>query len=417
MIDLLKLSPNRNILCNRIVHLFRILQRLNRFVTEDMNSELSIVESLLLYELDSDATRSVTEIAHQMELDKGTISRTLKNLADRKILKINKDSLDARRITIEITANGYKLLKLNDSESNSLLDWYLRFLTPHEEKIIAKYFKFVADSFGTAPSKLRKNDHPIRVELRRLAKSLGYLKNEFMSTPYSPAEWQILASIQLSSTPITPAFLIHILSSPPSFISRLLGELVKKGLIRRPRSSEDSRIRELYLSEKGKEAFSLIENSTSAVFKGHLKELNDQELLEFTEIFTLFVREIADGVRLISRDTYIQLLITETERLRARGFLLREAVAHGLEEKMPGVLCYGEQIVVGLYKDSKLCGVLLLDNQQGEKFKATTWFISQAIEKSIKDVLIEEACTLITTHLRGIPQKISIDTSSYIGNH
>ena len=78
----LKIDPARNDSINRIVHLARIIQRLNKFVTEDMGSELSLMESLLLYDLNADATKSVTELAAYMGLDKGTISRALKNLSD-----------------------------------------------------------------------------------------------------------------------------------------------------------------------------------------------------------------------------------------------------------------------------------------------------------------------------------------------
>lgn len=415
MTFLLKMPTNRNESINRIVHLFRIMQRLNRFVTEDMHSELSLVESILLYELDGDATRSVTELAAHLELDKATISRTLKNLAERKILRLGKDPADARRITIEIAAKGNKIIETNDSESNALLGWYLKFLTTEEQGLMAEYFRRFADSFGTPPSPLRKNDHPIRVELRRLAKALGYLKDSYMGTAFSPPEWQVMASIYVAPLPVSPAFLAYSLWTPASYMSRLLSGLVKKGLVRRPRSSEDSRVRDLYLTEKGTQAFHSIENSARVIFGEHLKGFSDTEVMQFAHIFALFIREPVDGVRLVERGAFVRVMQTEEDKATARGYLIRCAVDASLERSIPNNICADEQIAIGLFEESGLSGMMLLEPQK-EETKLIAWFGGRALSPNTKTVWLEETPTLLTNHLRGYVTSRPIETSGHIGN-
>lgn len=409
-----KVPSSRNEAIHRIVHIFRIFQRLNKFVTEDMHSELSIIESLLLYELDGDASRSVTELAEHMELDKATISRTLRSLADRKILRLGKDPGDARRITIEITAKGYKILEVNDHESNTLLSWYLRFVTPQEQEKICNYFSRLAAAFGTPPSPPRRNDHPIRSEMRRLAKSLGYLKDNFMGTTYSPAEWQVLASIHLSPLPIPPAFLAHLLWTPASYMSRMLSSLVKKGLVRRPRSSEDSRMRDLYLTEKGKEVVRQIEKAAEEVFGRSLESFSDEEVIEFAKIFAIFVREPEDGIRLVSRDRYIRLMLTDEDKSAARGFLMRMAVDASLEREMPSDLCNAHQVAIGLFEGETLIGVLL-GQLLKDAIRTVAWLTQKNVTQEIRDLWIEETAALIIDHIRGYLGEVHIDSSSYVG--
>lgn len=410
-------NTSRNEKLKKLVHLFRILQRLNRFVTEDMESSLSIAESLLLYELDGDSNRSLSELATIMELDKATISRTLKNLSEAKILKISKNPEDGRRIVIEIAAKGRKILEANDRDSNGVLDWYLEYLLPTEKPKIERYFKLLADNVGTPSSLLRANDHPIRVEMRRLAKSLGYLKDNIYGTEFSPAEWQVIATINLAPIRSNPAFLAYILSTPPSFMSRLLSGLVKRGYIRRPRAVGDSRSREIYLTPKGEEAFVGIESAGISFFQKNLSDLGDEELSHFCSIFSHFIRELEDGKRLVSRDKFTRLMISEIDQAKARGFILREITQKGLEEKIPSELGSRNQVFSGLFCDGTLVGVSLIQvDAFGEvpRSNIVPARLICALDKVSPNERAQwmiESASLILDYVRGYRKILSIDSS------
>lgn len=410
-----KIHASRNEICRSLVHCFRIFQRLNRFVTQDMSSDLTILESLLLYELDGDATRSVTELALVMQLDKATISRTLRMMEKKKLIRIRKDPKDARRIEIEIMAHGYKVLDQNDAESNQLLKWFTCFLSEIEQHRLKEYFKRIADAFGTPISPLRKNDFEIRLQMRRLAKSLGYLKDDFFNTGFTPPQWQVLAALADNGDHATPAFLTTLLSTPSSYMSRLLTGLVSSGLVKRPRAARDSRIRQLFLTDKGWASFYAIENAAASFFEERLLCFSDEELHDCLTLFRVFIRETADGIRLIDRRFGIRLARTEDEKRSAIGFLLRSLVRSHREAEAPYEICSPADLISILTEEGESKGVLVVESN-GKSLQAKLWFVDVVMPLTCKEMWKEQLSILVYNYVRGVPEGLKVDTSQYIGN-
>src|SRR5262245_7910026 len=101
------------------------VRRFNRFYTRRvgalraglLGSEHPLPEARLLYELGSRGGCSATDLARDLDLDAGYLSRLLQALKRRGLLSAKRSAEDARRSLLSLTAKGRKAYAQLDSRS------------------------------------------------------------------------------------------------------------------------------------------------------------------------------------------------------------------------------------------------------------------------------------------------------------
>jgi DNA-binding MarR family transcriptional regulator len=114
---------------------------------------------------------------------------------------------------------------------------------------------------------------------------IGLLDQHFLDSPFSLTEGRVLYEIcnieDCSARKIREKIVID-----EGYLSRILDNFVKRGLIKKTRSSTDGRLRIIVPTEKGKTEFSILnDNSDELISKmvGKLSEEEREELVSMTE--------------------------------------------------------------------------------------------------------------------------------------
>jgi len=94
---------------------------------------------------------------------------------------------------------------------------------------------------------------------RFYTQKIGALGNGHLASPYSLTEVRVLYELAHRDKP-TATTLCHALAVDPGYLSRILRRFVQKGLVRRTRSTADSRHVHLHLTSKGERVFTPLES-------------------------------------------------------------------------------------------------------------------------------------------------------------
>lgn len=115
---------------------------------------------------------------------------------------------------------------------------------------------------------------------------IGLLDRHFLATPFSLTEGRVL--YEISHTELCTAKKIRSnIDIDEGYLSRILDKFIQMGLIRKTPASEDRRLHQIQLTEKGQREFSkLNENSNQQIFQ-LIGELSDEQQ---TELVTLMDR-------------------------------------------------------------------------------------------------------------------------------
>lgn len=97
----------------------------------------------------------------------------------------------------------------------------------------------------------------IRSSSRRMVRELGFMNSTLAATDYSPSAVHTLLEIE-SKGAMAAAQLVQILGLEKSSVSRMLSRLLAAGELQEIQSSEDARVKQLKLTEKGIETVSRI---------------------------------------------------------------------------------------------------------------------------------------------------------------
>lgn len=103
------------------------VRRFNRFYTRQigvlrktyLDSPYSLGEMRVLYELAQGENLTASDIARNLDLDAGYLSRVLRNFEKRKLVKRSPSKKDARQSHLSLTATGHKTFAPADKRSQS----------------------------------------------------------------------------------------------------------------------------------------------------------------------------------------------------------------------------------------------------------------------------------------------------------
>lgn len=116
----------------------------------------------------------------------------------------------------------------------------------------------------------------IRQVNRRYTQVLGVLSKQTMGTSLTWPQARILIEIGVHHLR-TPMALARCLQLDKSYASRLIQQLVKKGILAKSRSRQDSRSVELSLTATGQQVFAQIDQESNQLIKGLLQGLSPQD--------------------------------------------------------------------------------------------------------------------------------------------
>lgn len=83
-----------------------------------LNSDYSMAEARILYEIYEQGKISATDIVSRLHVDKGYLSRILRRFEDRAIIQKETSNTDLRRSVISLTETGTRLAESLIAESN-----------------------------------------------------------------------------------------------------------------------------------------------------------------------------------------------------------------------------------------------------------------------------------------------------------
>ncbi len=129
---------------------------------------------------------------------------------------------------------------------------------------------------------IKANVDAVRRFNRFFTRRVGVLREGLLRSPYSLAEARILFEVAHREDP-TASDLSRELGLDPGYLSRILGNLGRQGLVEKIRSETDGRQRLLELTSSGREAFSLLDRRSREEVKDMIDKLSEgdqQRLLD-----------------------------------------------------------------------------------------------------------------------------------------
>ena len=136
---------------DRLLAQTRSLKRFNslyskviRGIESDLLPELSYAQMRTLYLLAHQPGMTAKQLAAELSLDTGYLSRMLKNLVARKLITRRKASHDARHQPMELTANGRAMFQQVDAVATQRIQTLLSSLTPTRRQRFGHHLRELA---------------------------------------------------------------------------------------------------------------------------------------------------------------------------------------------------------------------------------------------------------------------------------
>jgi len=136
------------------------VRRFSRFYTRQLgllqeslvHTRFSLTEARVLYELAHRETMTASELASDLDLDHGYLSRILRRFGDEGLLKKVRAANDGRQSVISITAKGRKAFAPLNKNSHDQVAAMLERLQPAEQQRVTGAMASIEALLGEAPS-------------------------------------------------------------------------------------------------------------------------------------------------------------------------------------------------------------------------------------------------------------------------
>jgi DNA-binding MarR family transcriptional regulator/GNAT superfamily N-acetyltransferase len=139
---------------------------------------------------------------------------------------------------------------------------------------------------------------------RFYTRQIGVLRRTYLGSPYSLGEMRVLYELAIGATTATD--IMRALDLDAGYLSRVLRNFEKKGLIARQRSKADARQSEISLTAAGRRMFAPFEKQSQEQVAAMLKDLQP-----------------AQHARLVSAMGEIEMLLREPAEVLPRSYTLR----------------------------------------------------------------------------------------------
>ncbi|WP_437615357.1 bifunctional helix-turn-helix transcriptional regulator/GNAT family N-acetyltransferase [Erwinia sp. V71] len=116
----------------------------------------------------------------------------------------------------------------------------------------------------------------IRASSRLMVRELGFMNSTLAATQYSPSAVHSLLEID-SRQAVTAAQLVQVLGLEKSSVSRMLSKLIQAGELQEVPSPQDARVKQLQLTEQGKDSVAKINHYATQQVIHALEQLSDAQ--------------------------------------------------------------------------------------------------------------------------------------------
>jgi DNA-binding MarR family transcriptional regulator/GNAT superfamily N-acetyltransferase len=149
--------PAGSLLSSRSVHEVR---HFNRFYTKQigllqdrmLSSPFSLTEVRVLYEIAHREQLTASDLAQELGLDPGYLSRTLAKLEHQGLLRRERSSSDGRQSFLSLTRKGQSVFHPLETRSNQQVAMMLKRLTGAQQKQLLSAMHTIEDRLGDASS-------------------------------------------------------------------------------------------------------------------------------------------------------------------------------------------------------------------------------------------------------------------------
>jgi DNA-binding MarR family transcriptional regulator/N-acetylglutamate synthase-like GNAT family acetyltransferase len=140
-------------------NLIQAIRRFNRFYTRQigvlheglLHSQFSLTEVRVLYELAHSDHPTATELAEELGLDAGYLSRILRGFQARGLVSRSRSDADARQSLLALTSKGRETFAMLDARSNREVGAMLDKLSPEQRSQLVASMQKIEDLLGRTP--------------------------------------------------------------------------------------------------------------------------------------------------------------------------------------------------------------------------------------------------------------------------
>ena len=391
---------------NQLVDLFLRFNRRLNFSVQHTPHELNINDSHILMEIGFNPGILAKQLVSVLNMEKSILSRALKNLQLGGYLRARSSSVDKREKFLELTAKGYKVVK-NDSKARDAMALHcVVALEISERQELTKLLNIFADNLQALDIETRLNDEPLKIAIRRLTRSMGFLGNNTFGSGLPVEELQVLYNIHGHGNSISMTQLRDLLPYELSMLSRLITKLSGEFLIKKDAAQHDKRFINLRLLSKGiskiqtgiVRAEELMERGTSAMTKNEFLRL-----ITLLEAFLIFPELCID--RDLQSSLRFKKIKDENDRQMARNFVVDSLLRQNKQHELPAKLFDTNHKSYSIFSDEELVGVCDIKNE-GQNWDIGVLTCNQnripklaafiLLERSLEDIFADDQAAIIT---------------------
>lgn len=346
---------------SRITDQFLRFNRKLLFAVSEVPHELTVNESQVVSFIEISPGSLSRDLAESLQLDKSTVSRVIASLYKRGVLEEREGAEDRRTKRLYLSEVGVAQLQ-RDSEARNLMTLRcVEGLSDSQRHELVKLLHRLADNLGATSINTRPDDNPLKIAIRRLTRSMGFLGARSFGSEVPIEIYQILNLVGNSKdNGITVAALNLELPYERTTTSHHISHLRRLGLLSKSRSKLDSRQFLIRLTEKGKKHWIRALEGSGRLLEIGLRSFTDDEINQLQSLLAKFLEN--DLFLPVGKQHNVGLLTSinsELEKQSARAFIVRYLIGLGIERRTPATLMLEPCITIGLYGASnhQLTGV------------------------------------------------------------
>lgn len=233
--------------------------RANRFIRYLSGIKYTRAEIHTLIEIAARGESTIKDLTQILNMEQSSISRLVKNLVSENLLFQTSSEEDKRSKIIKLTTNGKNVVKRIDKQAGPKLIERARRLNSKEQEVLINFYENFGKLYKLSISPIRKGENEIRLQERRLTRSLGVLNNNVFNSGLSTPQWSVLFDVYNHEFPLNAKMISKNQGIAPNTLSQALNFLEKEKLIKRNQALLDSRFIEVKITSEGKKKYKEIE--------------------------------------------------------------------------------------------------------------------------------------------------------------
>jgi len=371
--------------------LFDLVLRFNRrleHITRRLEPELLINENHLLSELRTHPAITAHDLSRSLQMEKSMLSRMLASIESRGLLEASISTHDRRRKFLSLTPKGILTLENDNKVRDQQVIECIAALDRSEQDELRVLLGLLADGMNAAELVGAEWENPIKIQIRRLTRSLGMLGSNYLGCEMSVENCQILHLIlqatRDSSESTRMSEIRRILPYEFSILSRMISQLQKDGLVQKQPGVSDRRQVHLSLSSSGRARSEFNIDRGGKTLAIGLRDFSSTQIERLCDLIDKFV---SDDIEIVSGSG--SQLVGEQGELRreARAFVVAQLVERGLEREVPEMLLAASSDVVIHLDNGRINAVLEFAKSSGIKLALAK---DQSDLKSMLALLFDE---------------------------